>query len=49
MKNTALKQSDKEALSCFVDILDGRYGSELEVVATTEGLELGGYITLPWE
>lgn len=36
-------------LSLVVSILDGHFGSEMEVVAVKEGLELDGYSVIPWE
>jgi hypothetical protein len=35
-------------MSCTIPILDGYFGSEIEIVATVEGLELGGYSILDW-
>jgi len=32
-----------------IPVLDGLFGDYLEVEATSEGLEFGGYSVLPWE
>lgn len=44
-----MENSDRAALKQVVPIVDGRFGSEIEVVATKDGLELGGYFTLRWD
>ena len=47
--NAKLNSSDRAKLECRVPVLDGIFGTEMEVVATDEGLELGGYATLSWK
>lgn len=38
-----------EATETVISILDGNLGSELDVCATDDGLEFGGYSTLTWD
>lgn len=40
--------SDRAALTYELGIADGIFGDKIEVVADEEGLEFGGYSTLPW-
>jgi len=50
MKNEdKLEHRDRAALSLTIPVLDGQFGSEMDVIATQEGLEFGGYATIPWK
>ena len=40
--------SDRAEPTYRVPVLDGILGDEMDVVATKEGLELGGYAIVPW-
>jgi hypothetical protein len=49
MREDTKEQSDRAAIKRTISVLDGLFGSEMEVIATEEGLEFESGSTLSWE